>query len=56
MTWVRGFAANPKPAGLYEKTGSADTDWSRLVPIPAGGTTGQVLTKASDADYDFVWS
>lgn len=25
------------------------------IPIPAGGTTGQVLTKLSDADYDFAW-
>lgn len=22
---------------------------------PAGGTTGQVLKKASNADYDYVW-
>ncbi len=26
-----------------------------LTPIPPGGTTGQVLTKLSDADYDFGW-
>lgn len=24
-------------------------------PVPAGGTTGQVLTKLSDADYDYGW-
>lgn len=23
--------------------------------LPPGGTTGQVLTKASDANYDFAW-
>lgn len=26
------------------------------VIVPAGGTTGQVLTKASNADYDVVWA
>lgn len=26
------------------------------VGLPNGGTTGQVLAKASDADYDFVWA
>lgn len=25
------------------------------VGVPAGGTTGQVLGKASDADYDTIW-
>jgi hypothetical protein len=24
--------------------------------IPTGGTTGQVLIKASNDDYDFIWS
>lgn len=26
------------------------------VGLPKGGTIGQVLAKASDEDYDFVWS
>lgn len=25
-------------------------------PVPPGGTTGQVLSKASDTDYDVVWT
>lgn len=24
--------------------------------VPVGGTTGQVLVKSSDSDYDFTWS
>lgn len=24
-------------------------------PVPAGGTTGQVLVKLSDNDYDYGW-
>lgn len=26
------------------------------VSIPTGGSTGQVLVKASNNDYDFVWA
>lgn len=41
-----------------------DDDWTDLVQlsdlkgegIPEGGTTGQVLTKKSDADYDAEWT
>jgi hypothetical protein len=33
---------------------TSDTE-DQLV-IPAGGTTGQVLTKASNTDYDTEWS
>lgn len=29
--------------------------WVALIPVPAGGTTGQILAKASDDDYDLVW-
>ena len=35
--------------GLYA-TGSS------VVGIPAGGTTGQVLTKTSNTDYDVEWA
>jgi hypothetical protein len=31
------------------------SDWVALLPVPPGGTTGQVLTKASDDDYDVEW-
>jgi hypothetical protein len=36
-------------------SGGVGGDWKRLVPIPAGGTTGQVLAKASDSDFDVAW-
>jgi hypothetical protein len=33
-----------------------DTDEEPIVLVPVGGETGQVLTKASDDDYDTEWS
>jgi hypothetical protein len=33
-----------------------DTNEDPDVPVPAGGTIGQVLTKSSSADYDTVWT
>jgi hypothetical protein len=33
-----------------------DTDEPLDIPVPSGGTAGQVLTKASSADYDSTWS
>ena len=32
-----------------------DTDETPDVPVPFGGTTGQVLAKSSSADYDTEW-
>jgi hypothetical protein len=32
-----------------------DTDEVLDIPVPPGGTAGQVLTKASSTDYDSVW-
>jgi len=40
----------PGPAGA---AGAAGSDGQGL---PTGGTTGQVATKASNADFDIVWS
>lgn len=31
------------------------TTWITYAPIPPGGTTGQVLAKASGTDYDIGW-
>jgi len=46
----------------FTKAPSSDNHLVRLVDleggahnIPAGGTTGQVLVKASDDDYDLEW-
>jgi hypothetical protein len=33
-----------------------DTDEPDVVAVPVGGTTGQVLTKDSGADYDTAWT
>ena len=46
--------ANPPPypvVSVNGQTGAVTTN-----DIPAGGTTGQVLTKASDTDYDAGWT
>ena len=32
------------------------TEVSVIDEVPASGTTGQVLTKVSDADYDITWA
>jgi hypothetical protein len=45
LTWV-------DTQGLQVYLGS---DWLTVTLIPVGGTTGQVLAKASDDDYDVVW-
>lgn len=29
--------------------------WRTITLVPPGGTTGQVLAKASDTDYDLQW-
>lgn len=36
-------------------TGPAGADGSDGVGVPAGGTTGQVLAKGSNTDYDTLW-
>lgn len=40
-------------------TPGADPSWQLMVkgsPVPVGGTSGQVLKKASTADYDLAWA
>lgn len=43
------------PAGKDGQTGPAGPQGENGVGVPVGGTTGQFLAKASDADYDTVW-
>lgn len=42
------------------KYGDGSTAWTSLdyasVPMPAGGTTGQILQKFSNNDFEFTWS
>ena len=40
------------PAGPQGETGA---DGANGVGVPVGGTTGQVLKKKSDTDYDTEW-
>lgn len=42
--------------GLPGPTGPAGPPGGSGISIPAGGTTGQVLVKLSDADYDVGWA
>ena len=42
--------------GIQGETGPAGADGADGVGIPAGGTTGQVLVKASGTDYDTTWA
>jgi hypothetical protein len=44
-----GIAGPAGPAGPEGPAGPAG------VGVPAGGTTGQVLQKVSDADFDVAW-
>jgi len=65
-TWVDlnpGIAGPEGPAGVAIQTSEPastdvlwlDTDETPDVPVPAGGTDGQVLTKTSSADYATAW-
>jgi len=40
---------------LWHITATLGTEGAPGVGVPAGGTTGQVLAKASNADYDTAW-
>lgn len=58
-TLLTGFSAN---AGVVAATDSVLIAFNKLVGnlaawrVPAGGTTGQVLTKASATDNDVIWT
>ena len=39
-----------------ETYGRKDAAWVAVESVPAGGTTGQVLTKQSGTDYDVIWA
>lgn len=58
VDWT-GDGPIPEPDAGYLGPGGVGTleDATNLLPliIPAGGTTGQVLAKASDTDFDLHW-
>lgn len=56
---LQGPQGDPGPQGLQGvpgDTGPAGADGADGVGVPAGGTTGQVLAKASNADHDTAWT
>ena len=50
-----GLVASKGDTGATGATGAAGADGADGVGVPAGGTTGQVLAKASATDYDDEW-
>lgn len=48
----QGIQGNTGPQGLTGEQGPAGTNG---VGVPAGGTTGQILAKASNTDFDTEW-
>lgn len=53
LSWTNdGSLENPPPVNIR---GSAGADGQNGVGVPAGGTTGQVLSKKTTADYDTQW-
>lgn len=48
----KGETGAQGPQGIQGIQGPAGADG---VGVPSGGTTGQVMSKASDADYDTAW-
>lgn len=44
------------PTGATGPAGPAGANGADGQGVPVGGTTGQVLSKASNTDYDTVWT
>lgn len=61
MAWaqVYDYALSPtEMAANFAAAAGGSGGWPAGYPVgpPAGGTTGQVLTKVSNADYDYDWA
>jgi hypothetical protein len=54
--WVDAFVAINGVDGTDGIDGADGIDGIDGVGVPAGGTTGQVLAKASETDYDTEWA
>ena len=52
---VGGIIDDESGEGDTDKTWSADKLLTDIHNVPAGGTSSQVLAKASDDDYDLMW-
>lgn len=55
-TGPAGPQGDPGPTGAQGPAGATGPAGSPGVGVPTGGTTGQVLAKASATDYDTTWS
>ena len=53
---IQGETGPAGPAGATGPQGPAGNDGADGVGVPAGGTTGQVLKKRSNNDYDTEWA
>lgn len=48
--------SNQTVTGIINFANGAQVDSDTLSAIPVGGTSGQILTKASSANFDYEWS
>jgi len=55
LTIITGPPGEPGTPGTNGTNGTNGTDGEDGVGVPVGGTTGQILAKASDTDYDTEW-
>ena len=55
-TGPQGPQGEQGPQGVQGPTGATGPQGDPGVGVPTGGTTGQVLSKQSDTDYDTIWS
>ena len=53
---LSGTVATPGAQGPAGPTGPTGPAGAPGVGVPAGGTTGQFLSKASDTSYDTTWT
>ncbi|MBO5318689.1 MAG: collagen-like protein [Ruminococcus sp.] len=52
----QGLQGEAGPQGIQGETGATGPQGAPGVGVPTGGTTGQVLKKSSNADYDAEWA
>lgn len=55
VSWVAPLAGPAGPAGADGADGAPGAPGADGVGVPAGGTTGQLLAKNSNTDYDTEW-
>jgi hypothetical protein len=53
---IQGIQGEQGIQGIQGEQGLPGEDGVDGIGVPAGGTTNQILTKLSDADYDTIWA